>query len=188
MFTIWFSAKLASNGVFLVALSGVRHLISITLADLLLSISLLQLGINKIANCLLFVWIRRSTMPVPLWSPARAKISFIICFFRKFQTIWLSDWAWSHLIDRDISCSMQYFSRWWIAVSVSQMWKVSAWGYRNKRSTVARIELFWLFSWNGIEPAKSIWISLMASTIFGIVFWGWKCLNFYLCWCSVCMT
>ena len=85
-----FLPKCASNGVVLVVLLGISRIFSMMLASLELSVSLLQLGsMSKTAILRFMVWISLSTIPVPLWSPAGARISLYFCFCRRFQILFL---------------------------------------------------------------------------------------------------
>ena len=101
--------KCASNGVILVVLLGFRRIFPMMLASLVLNVSLLQMGsISRTANRRFIVWISRSTIPVPLWSPAGARISFIFSFLQKISNSFaLNAWAWSNLIDLGIPCCLE---------------------------------------------------------------------------------
>ena len=62
---------------------------------------------------------RRSTIPIPLWSPAGADISLLFSFLQIISNSFaLNASAWSHLIDPSIPWSLHYHSRYSIAVLV----------------------------------------------------------------------
>ena len=87
---------------FLVAALGISLIDSIILATFVAKSAEDHKGSCSITAILLFnVWIRLSTIPVALWSPAGASISLIFLFLQKSSnSLAIKAWAWSHPNER----------------------------------------------------------------------------------------
>ena len=94
--------KIATNGFILVVALGISLIDSIILATIVAKSEDDHKGSCSITEILLFnVWINLSTIPVALWSPAGASISFIILFLQNSSNSFASKaWPWSHLKER----------------------------------------------------------------------------------------
>ena len=102
--------KCASNGLILVVVLGISLIDPIILATIVARSAEDPRGSCSITAILRFnVWIRRSTIPVALWSPAGASISFMFLILQNISnSSALNAWAWSHLIDRGMPWYWQY--------------------------------------------------------------------------------
>ena len=78
--------KCASNGFILVAVFGINFTDSMIFATIVAKSDGDHNGSCSITDIRRFiVWIKRSTIPVALWSPAGANISFMFCYFKRFH-------------------------------------------------------------------------------------------------------
>ena len=104
-----FRPKWASNGVIFVVEFGISLMLLMILATRFANVTGDQLGsTSSTANRLFIVCINFSIMPVPLWSPAGARNSFIFLFLKNnSNSFTLKACAWSHLIERGIPWSLQ---------------------------------------------------------------------------------
>ena len=114
--------KCASNGLIFVTELGMSLMDWIIFVTIWARSALDHSGSDcMIAIWCFIVWIRRSTIPVALWSPAGASMSLM---FLSLQYTAISRAlkasAWSHLIELGIPWKLQYSSRYISAVSVSQ--------------------------------------------------------------------
>ena len=91
--------KCASKGVMRVVVLGISLMFSIMCVILSANVSLSHLASMFIAESRLFiVCIIPSTSPVPLWSPAGAKINLMLLSLQKISKFFdLNSCAWSHL-------------------------------------------------------------------------------------------
>ena len=65
-------------------------------------------------------WINLSTIPIALWSPAGANISFMLLSLQyTLKSLDLNPCAWSHRMERSIPWNLQYSSKYSIAVDAS---------------------------------------------------------------------
>ena len=92
-----FFLEWASNGVIFVVEFGMSLIFSIMFANRLTKVAFDQLeSRSSTANLLFIVWMRRSTITVPLGSPAGARIILRFLFSQKFSNSFtLNAWAWS---------------------------------------------------------------------------------------------
>ena len=104
-----FPPNCASNGVIFVVVFGMSFIFFIIADILFASVSLDQLLSMIIAASRLFnAWINFPTIPVPLWSPVGASISFILLSLRKISKFFALFCAWSHLCDLGIPWNFIY--------------------------------------------------------------------------------
>ena len=99
-----FLLKCASDGVILVVVFGMSFMFSI-IADISFAIVTFDQFLSTLiaANRLFIDWISLSTIHVHLWSPAGAKISFMLLSSQKTSKLCaLKACALSHLIDLGI--------------------------------------------------------------------------------------
>ena len=86
------------------------------------------------------VWISLSTIPVALWSPAGANISFMLLSLQNtLKSLDLNACAWSHLGDLGKPWSLQCSSRYSITVDATQFLFTDAVGNLEYMSTDASI-------------------------------------------------
>ena len=105
--------KWSTNGFILVVALGISLIDFIILATIVARSENDQKGSCSITAILPFnVWINLSTIPVALWSPARASISLIFLFLQKSSNfLALKAWARSHLKERGMPWNWQYSSK-----------------------------------------------------------------------------
>ena len=136
-----FLPKYASNGVILLVVLGIRFKFSMIANILFARFSFDHFSSMLIATSGLFSRLNSlSTIPVPLWSPVGASISFMLLYLQNFSKFffferlcviaaYLSPKPWNPMY------SLKYVS----AVSMSQLIYTSAYGYCEYLSIVTNM-------------------------------------------------
>ena len=128
-----FLLKCAYNGAILVILFGMSLIHGFMFATIVDMSSDDHSGSFFITPSFCFiVWISLSTIPVALWSPSGAIISFMLLSLQyTLKSLDLNACAWLHLIERGIPWNLQFSSRYSNAVDASQFYIPVTWGISN---------------------------------------------------------